>query len=864
MSAPAPRPLVTRRLLGVRALVYFYRRRLRAHGVQELLAGVGIAAAVALVLAASLAQGSIVHSTQRVLRAVIGPANLQVRARGPSGFSEALLASVEATPGVKRAAPLLERSVHVIGPHGKMTSVYLAGTDVSLGVLNGLGRTLPLDALSEGALGLSAASAHSLGVSSSARAGRESVTVLVGGGKRPVPIGAVLGSEAVGALSGADVAVMSLSSMQRLVGEPGRVTRILVQTKPGARAQVQRALGKLVGGALIVAGAEQDVTLLSQALGPSAQASDLFAVIGALLGLLFAFNAILLTVPERRQAIADLRLAGTRRSAIVQLVGFQAICLGVAASILGLAVGYVLSRWVFHQSTGYLAQAFTLSGGTVVSGSTVLLAGLGGVLVTCVASALPLADLRRGAPRDAIYLQTGLAGGALGRRGQLWCLGGAVAMLALASALYAAVPSGALEASIALALATVLAVPIAFAGVLALARAISEHAPRLATLAIALGGVRATTLRALALAATGAVALFGSVALGGARANLLSGIHGFASSYAADAPIWVSEPEDNQATQQLAGDGGAGKIAGLPGVASVQRFDGAFLTLGQRRVWVLARPPGGARSVLASQTIGGPQVARRTERRLAQGGWIAISRQIASERHVGVGETLTLPTPRGNVAYRVAALTTNLAWNPGVVFIASADFRRAWATDAPSALAVGISPGSGLQRVRAEVVRALGPASGLEVATATQREQKIDRLTGEGLSQLGLVSTLLVLTAIIALAAALASSIQQRRSALAGLRLAGAAPARLRRILLLEGSLVLGAGCVTGALAGIYGQFVMDAYLRHVTGFPVSSAGGAVRAIEILVLVLAAALAIVAIPGWLASRVSPALALAEE
>ena len=49
-----------------------------------------------------------------------------------------------------------------------------------------------------------------------------------------------------------------------------------------------------------------------QALRPSGQASALFAIIGALLGFLLAFNAILLTVPERRQAIADLRLSGTR------------------------------------------------------------------------------------------------------------------------------------------------------------------------------------------------------------------------------------------------------------------------------------------------------------------------------------------------------------------------------------------------------------------------------------------------------------------------------------------------------------------------------------------------------------------------
>jgi len=856
--------LVTRALLSPRTLVYFYRRRLRAHGTQELLAGVGIAAAVALVLAAGIAQQSIAGSTRQVLRAVIGPAQLQLRARGPDGFSEAMLARVEALPGVQLAAPLLERSIRIVGAHGRSASVYVAGTDVSLAVLNGLGRTLPLGTLSAGAVGLSAASAQALDLGGHGGVAQESVTLIVGGVRRPLRVSAVLGREAVGLLSQALVGVMPLASMQATLGQPGRITRILVQVAPAARAKVARGLRALAGGRLIATDSEQDVALLKQALRPSGQASDLFAVIGALLGFLFAFNAILLTVPERRQAIADLRLAGTRRSAIVQMVGFQAVCLGACASVVGVALGYALSRWAFHQSTGYLAQAFTLSGATVVGARTVLLAGTGGVLVTCLASALPLADLRRGRPRDAIYTQEAAPGDALARRGQRWLFATALVLLALASALYAAAPSSALIASVALALATVLAVPVALAAVLAAARWVSERAPHLATLALALSGVRATTLRSLALAATGAVALFGSVALGGARGDLLDGIRGFARSYAADAPIWVSEPDDNQATQQLAGDGGAASIARLPGVASVERFQGAFLTLGPRRVWIIARPPGGARRVLATQTIGGRVAAQSADARLSEGGWVAVSQQIAAEHHTRVGGTLTLTTPSRNIAYRVAALTSNLAWSPGVVFMSTGDFTRAWDIAAPSALAVHPTRAAGIQHVRAEIIHKLGASSGLEVATARTREGRIDALTSEGLSQLGLISTLLVLAAIVALAAAFASSIHQRRGALAGLRLTGAQPARLRRILLVEGSLMLGAGCITGALAGVYGQFVIDAYLRHVTGFPVASAGASVRPLEVLALVLAATLAIVAIPGWLASRVSPALALAEE
>ncbi len=856
--------LVTRRLLGARTLTYFYRRRLRAHGVQELLAGVGVAVAVALVLAALVAQGSITGSSRRIVRAVIGPAGLQLRARGPDGFPESLLARVEALPGVEQAAPVLERSVRMIGPNGAQATVYLAGTDLSLGVLDGLGQTLPTNALTNGQVGLSTTSAQRLGISRASAGAHREVTLLIGGVRRRLPVSAVLGSEAVGALAGGLVAVMPLESMQALLGQHGQVTRILVRSSPGEQTRVRGGLRHIAGSTLIAGSADEDVSLLEQALRPSAQASALFAVIGALLGFLFAFNAILLTVPERRQAIADLRLAGTTRSAIVQLQSFQALCLGVIASALGIAVGYVLSRWVFHQSTGYLQEAFTLSGGTVVAGSDVVIAASGGILVTYLASALPLLDLRPGRAPDTIYMHSGVPGDALARGPARWLFVLAIALLALSSVLYAAAPSAALLASVALALATVLAIPVVFAAALRCAHKLSERAPRLSTLAIALGGVRGTTVRSLALAATGAIALFGSVALGGARANLLSGIQRFAHAYAADAPIWVGEPEDNQATAQLIDAGLTKRVARAAGVRSVQVFRGGFLTIGRRRVWVLARPPGGALDVLDSQTIGGLGAAATAQARLARGGWIAISQQLAAERHVAVGGTLSLPTPTGDRDYRVAALTTNLAWSPGVVFMSSSDFARAWGSEAPSALAVRPDPGAGLQDVERSVRLALGPSSGLEVVSAAVRQGRIDRLTSEGLSQLGLISTLLLLAAVLALAAALTSSIHQRRGALSALRLAGARPARLRRILLIEGALMLTAGCVTGALAGVYGQFVIDAYLRHVTGFPVAGAGASARPVEIFAIVLAAALAIVALPAWRASTVPASFALSED
>jgi len=165
--------------------------------------------------------------------------------------------------------------------------------------------------------------------------------------------------------------------------------------------------------------------------------------------------------------------------------------------------------------------------------------------------------------------------------------------------------------------------------------------------------------------------------------------------------------------------------------------------------------------------------------------------------------------------------------------------------------------------VRTEIVRTLGPASGLEVSTAQVRVSEIDALADAGLSRLGEISTLLTIAAILALATALASAIWQRRVTLAELRLTGVTPARLRRMLLLESALLLGAGCLTGALVGLYGQVVIDGYLRDVTGFPIVTLTAGLRPLELLALVIAIVLALVAVPGFLAARVSPTLALEE-
>lgn len=841
------------------ALVYLYRTRLRVNAAQELLAAVGVATAVALLFATLVASGSIASSSEQVVHAVVGPANLQLRARDSDGFEEAMLRKVKRLSGVKQAAPLLEQTATIEGPHAKRVTVDLAGTTLSLALLNGLAHTLPISALSPGGIGLSKTTAESLELSRK-RSG-QTVSVSLRGIRTSLKVSAVLGAETFGALSRARVAVLPLNELQQLAGLRGRVSRVLVQTEPGREDAVRSELQSLAAGRLTVAAANQDEQLLRHTLGASNQASALFAAISALLGFLFAFNAILLTVPERRQAIAGLRVDGTRRSAIIQMVAFQALCLGVAASAVGVVAGYGLSTGLFHQSPDYLSQAFTLGTGTIVGLGPVLLAVAGGVLATLLASLVPLLDLRGSRALDAIYHEDGVPGNVLGRSAQRSLFSLALGLLVLATGLFWLVPSMAIVACILLALATLCSVPLMLAGVLQIAEAQAKRHERLTLLPVALASLRATTLRSLALAATGAVALFGSVALGGSRNDLLRGIDAYTANYVGGADIWLVNPGDHQAINSFSPDHYSSQVASIPGVASVSSFQGSFLDVGNRRTWVIAWPQGTPPSLLDGQLIAGK--LSQAIARLHEGGWIAVSQQIATERHVNVGGALSIPTPEGAKSFRVAATTTNFGWSPGAILMTTADYRAAWGASEPSALGVDLTAGANADRVQAAIKQQLGSSSGLETLSASARAASIDTSASEGLSQLGEIATLLLIAAILAMLAALGSSIWQRRISLAALRLEGMRPSRLRRLLLIEVMLMLAAGCLTGAIAGVYGELIIDGYLKHVTGFPVASLNADRRPFEIFLFVAASVLIAAVIPGWLASRVPPTLALEE-
>jgi putative ABC transport system permease protein len=843
---------------GVRVsmLVHLYRVRLRSHAVQELLAGSGIAVGVALVLGVLVANASLTGSAESLIHELAGSAQLQLAARSQAGFEERLLSDSRRLAGVAVAAPLLRENIAIVGPHGR-DAVQLLGVTTAVEHLGGFGtQSVGLDGFRFGAgLILPASVAEATGAEPGSH-----VTVLAFGAAHTISVTAVLKSSPFGVIASSPVAVAALASAQTLTGLPGRLTQVLIKPRRGAGASVAGELRTLAAGRVSVVAADDELRLLAEAVKPNDQSTTLFAAISVMVGFLLALNAMLLTVPERRRFVADLRMQGYDWRQIAVMLAFQAAVLGVAASAVGVALGDLLSHAFLHRIPAYLTTAFPIGTQETLRISTIAIAVGCGVLATMLASLSPALDLRPGRPADAVLRDRSGRGEVLagGTPAKLLMLGAAL-LVAITLTLVIA-PSLTIAGGMALALTTLLAIPSLFAGVARLLRWAGERVPS-SSLIVVVSELRAVTTRSVALASIAALAVYGSVAIGGARADLVGGLDANFTEYLGTAQLWVTSGGNDLTTNAFDPDGATAAIARTPGVASVRTYQGGFLDVGSRRLWIIARPPQDRSMIPATQLLHG-NLAHATAL-LRAGGWATISAGFASEHRLAVGRAFALPTPSGLVDLRVAAITTNLGWSPGAVIMSSRDYSRYWQTTLPSALEVNLRPGVSEAAGRRAVARAVGSRPGLGIQTFRERQAQYAADSRQGLYALSEISSLLLIAAALAVASALSAAIWQRRARLASLKIQGYATAQLWRALLLESVIVLGVGCAVGAVAGVYGHALASRWLRLETGFPAPFAIGLSRVVLTLALLAAIALAVIALPGLVAAR-APAHASLQE
>jgi putative ABC transport system permease protein len=830
-------------------IVWLYRARLRARAVlvQECFAILGIAIGVALLFASQVASTSLTRSVSQLTSQIVGDTQLQLDARGPGGFDERLLGEVRRLPGVQTALPVLEQQTNVVGPHGQR-SVDLIGTDPRFARFAGslLRRFSAKQLAAQQAIALPAPLASEIGAGP-----LETIKLQVGASVVPTLLGATLSEGDIGGLVHSPVALAPVSYAQAITGMKGRITRIFVQARPGREREVRAGLQRFAAVAPVdVEPSDFDSTLFGVAAAPENQGETLFSAISALVGFMFALNAMLITVPSRRKLIDDIRPQGATRWMTVQILLFDAAVLGVFACILGLALGELLSLAVFHSTPGYLSFAFPVGNERIVTWQSVALSICSGFAAACVGVLWPLRDIL------ARPLQAEEAVNETRRRWIAVRIAAGLLSLGLTAVILAVHPQAAPLGDLTLIFALVCLLPFLFDGMVSVfdwaQRPFNGASPIIAVTELR---TPPTRVRSLAIAATAAIAVFGTVAVQGSQSNLQRGLDASARGIDSTAAVWVTpRGEANAFATTPFRELTPNRLDHLPGVGAVGVYRGSFLNWGDRRLWVLAPPRSVGQPIPASELVAGD--LRSASARLREGNWAVLSQALASQHDLHVGEAFTLPSPRPTTL-RVAGLITNLGWPPGAIILSSATYAQAWESSAPSAYQISTGPGASPAAVRAVVQHALGPQTGLVVETATEREHMHYVLASQGLSRLTQIRLLVLIAAMLAVAGALGAMIWQRRDLVAFIKCEGYRRGVLWRWLCCESALLIAAGCAIGAVFGLCGQLVVSHALASSTGFPISLDVEVFAAASGFTLVSVVAVLVVALPGYLVVRVPP-------
>jgi putative ABC transport system permease protein len=838
------------------ALWFMYRNRLRAQLGEELLAVFGIAVGVALVFAVLVANQSISGSVSNLLRGIVGRASLELHARDARGFDQDLYNRVERIPAVRSAAPALVRRVVIVGPDGRR-SVTLFGGGRGLQQLGGA-LIQRVGAVDVPAVSLPESVARPLGVHPGQR-----LTVVSGERRVTARVGALLSGEDIGALARSPIVLAPLAYAQHLTGLYGRVTHILVEPRAGAADDAKRALERLAAGKLDVRPSDSEAVLMREAAKSNDQSSLLFSAISAGIGLLFAYNAMLLTLPTRRRICAEMRLIGFRRSQVLGSLLFETALLAVVGVGVGLVLGEVLSRVLFGEIPRYLASAFAIGSERIVSPATVAVACAVGIVAALAAAARPLRELYAVNPMDATHRLTLTQGERIvGGRPQLFFWAG-LGILGAVTVIALVVPSASLVAATLCALVSVAVLPLVLSLLVRLVSAVTLRGHRRAMAWVVVKEIAATPTRAAALAATAAVAVFGITTVEGARRDLIRGADVFAHELAAAGAVHVvaGGPENYLALEPFDAREPLRRIRRLAVVKSVAVHRGQLLDVGRRRLALFGRPAQRRQLVMASALSEGSLGA--VSGRLREGGWAAISSAVARERGLSLGERFRLPTPAGDKSFRVAGITTNYFWPPGAVVLGTRDYERLWGDRSASELMIELRSGVTPQQAKREVAAALGPRSGLRVLTADERGAEFGGTARQALTTLGQIGGLVLICAVLAVAAAMGVAVWQRRQRLAALKTMGFRRGQLLRLITMEAVVLLTVGGAIGAGLGLYAQAVASRWIELTSGSSVSYSPALGLAGATLAVLVVLATAAAALPGRLASGVPPRAAFSE-
>lgn len=814
----------------------------------------GVAIGVAALVSMDLVNASSAATIEELISAYAGRAQLTVRAASGT-LDPSALPTIRSTAGVGAAAGSIQGAL-VVGAGQREILPFIAGIGDEEAV-----RDQPLSrgtrpSGDEIAIGPGAARRLGLDVGATLRA-------LTPAGIRDLRVSGILAERGLGRANAGWLALLPYPTADRLYGRDGRLDAVDVVLSTGARPD---ELARRIRSALRGAEVETPEARATQTKKLVAGLQTLLQVVSALslfIGVFLVFNTISIAVAQRRRDFGILRALGARRIEIVAMVVAESAAVGVAASVLGLALGVLLARGLLATVNEQIRASFVAGLADQLSIDALRLAGLGilgvgaailGGLGPALAAARTPAAEAIAAPRHAatarpLRLRLLLPAAAFA--------GLAVAAIAAQGASRDAGPGSFAAFALMLAIATA-AAPVVALGV----RAIGPLAERLLGLPARLA--RDSVLRSPGRAAVTAAALSSAIAMVVGMASFIESDRRAIFQWldqAVNADLFVSAAPLGSSSGPTPLDPAlADRIRSIPGVRAVDLFRQVRISVGETF------------AALASVDIptyllrGRPVFAPGSEpydiARMVGRDELFVSDNFARYQGVRQGDTIALRTPDGPRDFKVVAVAVDYTTDQGLLFMDRTTYVRSFHDTAVDAFAVMVDGPAHVATVRDELERLEGGA--LFVQTNAEFKDGIRKIVDDFFSTTYVMEAIALLVGVLGIANTMAVAVLERRREIGVLRAVGATRPQIRRTVLIEAATIGAWGAVLGGLGGAALAYIVFVVTERTTGWVFPLLYSWETAVSVTVLATAAALLAGWWPARTAARQQVATALAYE
>ena len=836
---------------GLRRLLV---RQLVQHPLQTFLAVLGIALAVAVVLAIDLCNASAGRAFDLAKQSVFGPYTHQISA-DEAGLEEGLYRQLRIELGLRRLLPTVrgsvrahdDRMLEIIG----LDPVSLYGRNMASGAgVSGIATPFALQ-VTPGAVMLSRSLAGTLGLDIT------SVLEVRHNGEihRLQVIGLLPEDNDLQEEALQDSLIVDISTAQEILEIQGKLSRIdLVlgaaeeeRVKPLLHAPAQLTPSTARGNAM-----EQ----MTRAFRINLTALSLLALV---IGAFLIYNTMTISVLKRRDLMATLRTLGVMDREIYRLILGEALVLALAGTLAGIALGILLSEYLLQLASRTLNDLYFMGEVRTLylnawSLAKALLLGMG---ITLLAAWLPAREAARIPPvlsRLRSLLETETR-----RRQRPMVLVGIVLLLLAPVVLAASGKSiiGGFAALFLIILSFALFTPWLLVLLIKLLRPLLSILLGLPGVIAARGVLAALSRTQVAVTAL-MIAISATIGVSIMIGSFRQSVEQWLADYlAADIYITQARSIPEGIDPEIVNE-----IRKHPEVSDLYSSRWRRIWQGESLTWVYVTGLG--EEIFKNyRFVDGP----------GEGLWqdffntdsVIISEPFAWRHDLQRGDQITLPTTQGETRFRVLGIYRDYGSDRGVVTMHTRTDGRHWDDDSAMSLMVSLQSGADAGRIAKSFNAGLLAGSGLQARSNRSLRQQSMAIFDRTFAITEVLRLLTILIATTGILAALMAIQLERGREFAVLRANGLTPGGLGGLVLTESGLM---GLISGVLAiplGLVMAVVLiDVINRRSFGWSMELLLEPRYLAGALLLGLLAGLLAGVYPAWRMARIAPASALRDE